>query len=322
MLPELVDTGTIHIDAFLGALRRDQKGPISPYLGYSKAREAETMRKIYRYWRDRGIDVTSEWAFGLRDDRFVGLQPWCWHQEDNVADLPNELYCSTKWVGCDMWFIEDLMNPPHVREKFYLEILPWYYKNNPAGIGEIANMIDGSDICMPALWCAEKTLIAYSQTGYKSRTWELPPDWQGVKTVAVARQTGGGEPYITAHVWIEIRDSGDTDESGGAAFRAGFYPIGGSDMWGVPGWVKNNDPASSGLKKCHEIKINPCRYNVEQFKFRVKSKSLLDAGQCTGTYATNMCPYNYWLLGYNCKNWAGDLIEYAMKKSRGCSMPQ
>jgi hypothetical protein len=174
MIPELAETGTIHIDAFLGARQKDQKGPISPYLGYSKEQEAETMRKIYRYWRDKGIDVTSEWAYGLRDDRFVGLQPWCWHQEDKVADLPDELYCSTKWVGCDMWFIEDLMNPPHVREKFYLEILPWYYKNNPAGIENMEKMKDGTDICMPALWCKEPTLIAYSLKGCDNKNWNLP----------------------------------------------------------------------------------------------------------------------------------------------------
>lgn len=193
MIPELVDSGTIHIDAFLGARQKDQKGPISPYLGYTKEQEAETMRKIYRYWRDKEIDVTSEWAYGLRDDRYVGLQPWCWHQEDKVADLPDELYCSTKWVGCDMWFIENLMNPPHIREKFYLELLPWYYKNNPAGNEDTGKMIDGADICMPALWCKEPTLIAYSQEGYNNKTWELPEDWQNIAKVTVSRLTYKGE---------------------------------------------------------------------------------------------------------------------------------
>ena len=194
MIPELVDTGTIHIDAFLGCRQKGQQEPISPYLGYTKAQEAETMRKIYRYWRDRGIDVTSEWAYGMRDDRFVGLQPWCWHQEDKVADLPDALYCSTKWVGCDMWFIEDLMNPPHAREKFYLEIVPWYYKNNPSAVGDQV-MEEGTDICMPALWCKAPTIIAYSQDGYQGKRWELPPDWANVTKVARARITyAGHEP--------------------------------------------------------------------------------------------------------------------------------
>ena len=52
---------------------------ISPYLGYTKAEELATQRKIFRYWRDRGIDVTSEWVNAFRDDYFVGLQAWTWH---------------------------------------------------------------------------------------------------------------------------------------------------------------------------------------------------------------------------------------------------
>jgi hypothetical protein len=195
MIPELVDTGTIHIDAFLGVRKNNQKGPISPYLGYTKEQEAETMRKIYRYWRDNGIDVTSEWAYGMRDDRYVGLQPWCWHQENKVEELPNELYCSTKWVGCDMWFIENLMNPPHVREKFYLEILPWYNKNNSDAFDD-TGMIDGTDICMPALWCSDKTAIAYSQEGYENKTWELASDWKEVSKVSISRITYQGEEPV------------------------------------------------------------------------------------------------------------------------------
>jgi hypothetical protein len=113
MIPELVDTGTIHIDAFLGSQTEKPERPYKPLSRlYERTGSRNNAEDLYRYWRDKGIDVTSEWAYGLRDDRFVGLQPWCWHQEDKVADLPDELYCSTKWVGCDMWFIEDLMNPP------------------------------------------------------------------------------------------------------------------------------------------------------------------------------------------------------------------
>ena len=97
MLPELNDSKTVHIDAFLGARPMDQQGVISPYLGYTKEQEAATQRKIYRYWRDRGIDVTSEWVIGLRTDRFVGLQPWAWHQADQIEDLPDELYSRARF---------------------------------------------------------------------------------------------------------------------------------------------------------------------------------------------------------------------------------
>ena len=57
-------------------------------------------------------------------------------------------------------------------------------------------MLDGTDICMPALWCAEPTLIAYSKDGYESRRWELPSDWKDVKGVSIARITPDGPESI------------------------------------------------------------------------------------------------------------------------------
>ena len=158
------------------------------------------MRKLYRYWRDEGIDVTSEWVFGLRDDRFVGLQPWCWHQEDKVEDLPNELYCSTKFLHSDMWFIDDRLNPPNAREKFYLEVMPWYNSSREEILDD-KSMIDGTDICMPAPWCKEKTMIAYSQEGCETKTWAVAADWKDVGKVNLARITYDGvEPIGEATI--------------------------------------------------------------------------------------------------------------------------
>ncbi len=186
MLPELKESKTIHIDAFLGARPMDQQGLISPYLGYTKAEEAATQRKIYRYWRDRGIDVTSEWVYGLRDDRFVGLQPWAWHQGDKIEDLPDDLYCTSPMK---VEFRAAAENPTELLEQFCLKVVPWYYKNNTAAVKGKQQMIDGDDICMPALWRKDRSLIAYSRQGYDSKTWEPPPDWKGVKKASVSRIT-------------------------------------------------------------------------------------------------------------------------------------
>ena len=199
MLPELVDGATIQIDAFLGARKADQQGPISPYLGYTKQEEAATQRKIYRYWRDRGIDVTSEWVLGIRVDRFVGLQPWAFaaSQRDLIADLPNDLYCISP-MGIEFRAVPE--DPAPLLEQFCLEFVPWYYENNdsPKGGRQTA---DGTDICMPALWCPEKTLIAYSRQGYERKTWHLPPDWEGVRGVRLSRITmEGPEPAAEALV--------------------------------------------------------------------------------------------------------------------------
>jgi hypothetical protein len=201
MIPELKEGGTIHIDAFLGARPLAREDPISPYLGYTKAEELATQRKIYRYWRDRGIDVTSEWVNGFRDEFFVGLQAWAWHGGSAVADIPDELYCSNpmdeaRHPGFDH---ESGIHPDFLQE-FCLIFLPWYYKNNPDAQGE-QQMVDGTDICMPALWCEDKTIIAYSKEGCDSKSWELPSDWKDVAKVSLARITcDGHEPIGEADV--------------------------------------------------------------------------------------------------------------------------
>ena len=186
MVPELVESKTIHIDAFLGARPQDREAPISPYLGYTKQQEVATQRKIYRYFRDRGIDVTSEWVNAFRDERFVGLQPWAWHGGSAVADLPDELYCTNVMTEArELWGQPEAPRHEAYAREFFLKVLPWYYKNHPAGGQDSQGMIDGSDICMPALWCDQPTLIAYSQTGYKSKTWPLPHGWQRYSKLCV-----------------------------------------------------------------------------------------------------------------------------------------
>lgn len=188
MIPELVEGKTIHIDAFLGARPLDREAPISPYLGYTKAEEVATQRKIYRYFRDRGIDVTSEWVNGFRGDRFVGLQPWSWHGGQAIADLPDSLYCSNVMTEArEFWGQPE--DPRHAAypEQFFLRVLPWYYTNHPAGGGDHGGMIDGSDICMPALWCEQPTLVAYSKDGYDRKAWKLPQNLQEAGAMNVSR---------------------------------------------------------------------------------------------------------------------------------------
>ncbi|NQT85914.1 hypothetical protein HQ560_04070, partial [bacterium] len=154
---------------------------------------AETQRKIYRYWRDRGIDVTSEWVLGIRVDRFVGLQPWAFasSQKDLIEDLPNELYCISP-MGIEFRAVPE--DAAELLEQFCLEFMPWHYENNKSPKGD-QQAVDGTDTCMPALWRQEKTLIAYSKEGYDSKTWQLPPDWEGVSRVHLSRITlEGHEP--------------------------------------------------------------------------------------------------------------------------------
>jgi hypothetical protein len=51
---------------------------------------------------------------------------------------------------------------------------------------------DGDDILMPAGWNASRSLIAYSANGSQSKSWELPPDWKGVRRIKVEEITLSG----------------------------------------------------------------------------------------------------------------------------------
>jgi hypothetical protein len=181
MIPELVESKTIHIDAFLGARPLARQEPISPYLGYTKQEEVATQRKIYRYWRDRGIDVTSEWVNGFRDDRFVGLQAWAWHGGEAIKDLPVELYCTNVMETKVREIWGDPAGPDYATypAQFFLRVLPWNSRQPAAD----------TDVFLPAPWCKEPTWIAYSRDGYANKTWTLPADW---REVAVAKLTHEG----------------------------------------------------------------------------------------------------------------------------------
>lgn len=186
MLPELRENGCVYLDAFLGARVKDQQGPISPYLGYSKKEEAEAMRKILRYWKDQGVDPGVEHAWGMRVDRFVGLTPYA-ADDRHLYDLPDELYTTSPYHAG----LHDPSIPSDFLQRFCLETLPYYYKNHPKGSFDYGPIHDPNDICMPALWCKEPTLMAYSRNGSHQR-WPVPPDWSGVSEVNVSHLTPEG----------------------------------------------------------------------------------------------------------------------------------
>ncbi len=67
---KLKQAKTVHLDAFFPRA--------NDYCGITMEQEMQAMRKIFRYWRDCGVDVTSEQQARLRQDAFIGLQPMSW----------------------------------------------------------------------------------------------------------------------------------------------------------------------------------------------------------------------------------------------------
>jgi len=88
MLP-LKEAGTVHIDAFF--CRRN------PGENISKKSEQENRRRIIRYWRSRGVDVTSEFLYRETGfDDLIGLVPMVWwlkQKQKDYLERPASLLC-------------------------------------------------------------------------------------------------------------------------------------------------------------------------------------------------------------------------------------
>ncbi len=179
--------GTIHIDAFHSVAPLHCNEPISPFLGNTTQDEIAAQRKIFRYFRDQGVDVTCEGSTFLRPDAFIGLQPMAWHYDPPAPNIPACLYCGTL-MAAEEQIKQDPQNLSGLKGAFCLKVVPWYYENNITATKGSQKMRDEDDIVMPALW-RKQVLVAYSKNGYENKTWQLPPGWEGVTNVQVAEIT-------------------------------------------------------------------------------------------------------------------------------------
>lgn len=85
-LLQLDKAGTVHVDAFFPYE--------SPYHHITQEDNNKIMRKIFRYWRDKGVDVTAELYNYKRPDPFIGLQPASWWNDltaEQRAEIPPSL---------------------------------------------------------------------------------------------------------------------------------------------------------------------------------------------------------------------------------------
>lgn len=172
----IAEAGTIHIDAFHShAPVRPGDDCISPLnrakYGHTIGEEIRAQRRIIRYFRDRGVDVTAEGnAYWLRRDPFVGLQPMAWHFTP-LNGVPPQLQCGTP-AQIEQQVKDDPEHLAGVREAFCTRVAPWLYWSDDRA--RTPNAIQhGNDWCVPAPWADRPTMIAYS--GHAStRTWKLP----------------------------------------------------------------------------------------------------------------------------------------------------
>ena len=211
MLP-IQRAGTIHIDAFHSLRPIPHAYPqerypelsksdtrLSPFLDYPLEKEVAAQRKIFRYFRDQGVDVTSEGSTFLRPDAFVGLQPMAWDYQPPAPEIPPSLYCGTP-MRAEPEIKEDPINLTGLLPKFCRDVVPWHYRNNTTTAKGDQPIRDGDDLFVPALW-EKQMVVAYSAKGYESKTWKLPPGWENVRRVQLAEVTvDGPKPSGSADV--------------------------------------------------------------------------------------------------------------------------
>ena len=149
MIPELVEGHTIHIDVFIA--QRENGAPISPWHarpengGLTPDKYVETQREIFRYWRERGFDVTGEGIFWAHPpgEGFTGLQAMSWWYPSNTEyqmQIPEYLMArgrthresegdfrfGSSMHGEEIWMqAKDGM--PGFLGMFCRTALPWYY---------------------------------------------------------------------------------------------------------------------------------------------------------------------------------------------------
>lgn len=203
MLPQLREAHTIHIDAFhtyppMPPAAPEDRDPdfkgISPFLGYGPERECAAQRKTLRYFRDYGLDVTSEHSSGGRLEPFVGLQPMAWVYEPPAPEIPPSLYCGTT-MKAESEIGADPKKLPGLLDQFCLKAAPeiwanaWReaHANRPPSAADWHQILQGNDCCVPLVWKKEPTLLLYSREGYARKTWRLPPDWEQVQDVRVVK---------------------------------------------------------------------------------------------------------------------------------------
>lgn len=149
MIPELHEGHTIHIDVFVA--QGEGGKPLSPWHakpgngGLTPEKYVETQRKIFKYWRERGFDVTGEGIFWAHPpgEGFTGLQPMSWWYPADLnyqMEIPEYLMArgrthrdgegdfrfSSSMHGEEI-YQEDKENLPGFMGMFCRTTLPWYY---------------------------------------------------------------------------------------------------------------------------------------------------------------------------------------------------
>ena len=233
LIPELKESGTIHIDAWIARPSEGHNESIIVEAGYQK--------KALLYWKAKGLDVTSEWVM----DYMIGYIPQAYHfngfvQADYLS-VPASVYTGvglnpdiqstdfglgflfgTTCYGEMAWNNQATWEETLTRN-FMLNCPQYFYLNTlkresvkGTGNDRIAYFNEGvyvslpdstirqgnrvmrnrNTISFPAVWRKDKGLIIYTTSESGKYKFDIPSYWNEIKNVSVYRITSSGLQLI------------------------------------------------------------------------------------------------------------------------------
>lgn len=227
MIPELVDGHTIHVDVFI-AYWQPENRELSPYLasleGIDRYKEVETQRKIFKYWREKGFDVTGEGIFWAHPEGegFVGLQPMSWWYPNDIKfqmEIPECLSARGRThrgeqgdfrFGSSMQgeeiFLKDKERLPGFLDQFCTMTLPWYYLSRLKRVAFIDETLYYSE-----------GIIAREENGHKiirkgnfilrdNDNLFVPALWRDKEIIAYSKDGYSQRYWIIPEDWVSVKE--------------------------------------------------------------------------------------------------------------------
>ncbi len=232
MIPELVDAQTVHIDNFR-TYRRNENRPLSPWHakpengGIDMYKETETARKIFKYWRDRGIDVTGEgilWAHPPGEG-FYGLQPYSWwgRGTEHSMLVPERLSArgasaraegggvrmsdyrlGSSMHGARIW-LNDRENMTGFLGKFCTMTLPYYYLGQHERIALIDGILYYSDGLIAGEMDGRKTIKKGDYVLVEDDNVFVEAKWKAREIIAYSKDGYSNKKWVMPESWKGIK---------------------------------------------------------------------------------------------------------------------
>jgi hypothetical protein len=232
MVPELKDGHTIHVDNLITYWRPENR-PLSPWHakpengGIDMYKETETIRKIFKYWRDRGFDVTGEgilWAHPPGEG-FYGLQGYSWWARgtDHSMQVPERLSArgatertqggsaimgdyrvGSSMHGEEIW-LKDKENLTGFLEQFCTMSLPWYYLSQHDRIALIDSIVYYSNGLIAGDFDGKKTIKKGDYVLVENDNVFVEALWKEKEIIAYSKDGYSNKEWVMPQSWKGVK---------------------------------------------------------------------------------------------------------------------